>query len=308
MGISLMRGRLLSDADAADSSRFDHRESGAGPEDLGRDRSNRQADQACAERSWLSVVGIVADIKNHGSNGPTKPEIYFYVYRISRSRILAESALDVPCCPNGLSAAVKSPARFESNSSNWIRRCPSIRSQPWSRWFRLPSRKTAFRRSPSQCLLRLLMLAAVGVYGVLAYTVAQSRHEIGVRMALGRARGTDSAILPRARECAGQSSEMRRDSRPRSCSCDSCASMLFEISAYDPRTLMMATGVLTVVVAAACLVPALRATRVDPIGGDPQRIRQKTTFANPLAGLPLDRRRLRAAPAGSWRAAPSRPG
>jgi putative ABC transport system permease protein len=41
--------------------------------------------------------------------------------------------------------------------------------------------------------------------------------------------------------------------------------MLFEISAYDPGTLMLATGVLTVVVAAACLVPAFRATRVDPM-------------------------------------------
>jgi putative ABC transport system permease protein len=109
-----------------------------------------------------------------------------------------------------------------------------------------------------------LMLAAVGVYGVLAYTVAQSRHEIGVRMALGARRGqilrfflAQGMRWAIVGGCAGIVAALVLVRFMRS--------MLFEISAYDPRTLMMATGVLTVVVAAACLVPALRATRVDPM-------------------------------------------
>ena len=109
-----------------------------------------------------------------------------------------------------------------------------------------------------------LLLAAIGVYGVLAYTVAQSRHEIGVRMALGAQQGQilrfflgQGARWSALGGCAGivVALMMVRFMR----------SMLFQISAYDPTNFVAVAAVLSVVVLVACFIPALRATWVDPM-------------------------------------------
>jgi putative ABC transport system permease protein len=103
-----------------------------------------------------------------------------------------------------------------------------------------------------------------GVGGVLAYTVAQRRHEIGVRMALGAPQGEILRLLfgqgvrwAALGGCAGilVTLIMVRFMR----------SMLFEISAYDPNNFLAAVAVLSAVVLLACSIPALRATRVDPV-------------------------------------------
>jgi putative ABC transport system permease protein len=109
-----------------------------------------------------------------------------------------------------------------------------------------------------------LLLAAIGVYGVLAYTVAQSRHEIGVRMALGAQQGQilrfflgQGVRWAALGGCAGivVALIMVRFMR----------SMLFEISAYDPKNFLDVVAVLSAVVLLACFIPALRATKVDPM-------------------------------------------
>src|SRR5258708_18030657 len=92
-----------------------------------------------------------------------------------------------------------------------------------------------------------LLLAAIGVYGVLAYTVAQSRHEIGVRIALGAqqgqilrfflAQGVRSAALG---ECAGLTAAFLLVRFIRS--------MLFQIAPYDPVVLVTVVAVLSAVV------------------------------------------------------------
>jgi putative ABC transport system permease protein len=109
-----------------------------------------------------------------------------------------------------------------------------------------------------------LLLAAIGVYGVLAYNVAQSRREIGVRMALGAQQGQ---IL---RSFLGQGVKWA--------ALGGCAgilaalilvrfmrSMLFQVGPCDPKILLTVTAVLSAVVLMACLVPALGAAKVDPI-------------------------------------------
>jgi len=108
-----------------------------------------------------------------------------------------------------------------------------------------------------------LALASLGTYGVLAYSLARRREEIGIRMALGAAapevlrmvllEGMRPAV---AGLLAGVGLALAAGGAMRS--------LLFRVSARDPVTIVVVSVVLVAVSAAACLVPALRATRVDP--------------------------------------------
>jgi ABC-type antimicrobial peptide transport system permease subunit len=109
-----------------------------------------------------------------------------------------------------------------------------------------------------------LVLSAIGLYAVMAYSVAQRTHEIGVRMAVGAQRRQVSwLILKRGLlqlaigltlGLAGALALSRVVRR-----------VLVEITPTDPLTFAAITAMLTVVSLAACLVPARRATRVDPV-------------------------------------------
>ena len=109
-----------------------------------------------------------------------------------------------------------------------------------------------------------LLLAAVGVYGVLAYTVEQRKHEIGVRMALGApqaqilrlflGQGVKWAILGGG---AGLLIAFILEHFMRS--------MLFEVGPYDPRIFGSGAAILAIVVLMACYFPARRATKIDPM-------------------------------------------
>jgi len=109
-----------------------------------------------------------------------------------------------------------------------------------------------------------LFLSAVGIYGVLAYTVAQSRHETGVRVALGARKGQivgfflgQAARWAAIGNCIGIIAALTL--------VRFMQSMLFQVSAYDPRVFLAGLLVLSVVVLLVSLLPALRAAREDPL-------------------------------------------
>jgi putative ABC transport system permease protein len=109
-----------------------------------------------------------------------------------------------------------------------------------------------------------LLLAAVGIYGVISYTVAQRTHEMGVRAALGANAGNLRALIflgGMRLTLIGLSMGVIGTF----VTTDVISSMLYGVGAYDPLTIAMVAGVLFGVAALACFLPAWRITKVDPM-------------------------------------------
>jgi putative ABC transport system permease protein len=109
-----------------------------------------------------------------------------------------------------------------------------------------------------------LLLAAIGLYGVVAYSVSQRTNEIGIRMALGATRkdvlrlvlryGARLALIGSAVGFVASFAATRV-----------LASILFEVSPGDPQTFLVVAALLMAVVLGACYIPARRAANVDPV-------------------------------------------
>ena len=109
-----------------------------------------------------------------------------------------------------------------------------------------------------------LSLAAVGIYGVIAFSVSRRKHEIGIRLALGAQRSNVLRLILRQGMklvCAGMvfgiagAVALTR----------LMASLLYGVSTTDPAAFRAVTALLAIVAATACYVPARRAMRVDPM-------------------------------------------
>jgi predicted permease len=109
-----------------------------------------------------------------------------------------------------------------------------------------------------------ILLAAIGLYGVIAYSVVRRTNEIGIRMALGAVQDRivrmivrEALVLTVAGVVAGVGLAL--------IAARSAQSLLYGLTAHDPAALMMASGALMVVCLAASAVPAVRAARMDPM-------------------------------------------
>ena len=109
-----------------------------------------------------------------------------------------------------------------------------------------------------------LLLASIGIYGVMAYTFSQRTNEIGIRMAMGAQRSDilkiavgEGAVIVVFGLLAGLAGSLMLTRF--------LQTMLFEVKPTDPVTFAAISGLLAAVALAACFVPARRATRVDPL-------------------------------------------
>jgi putative ABC transport system permease protein len=212
---------------------------------------------------WLSVVGVVADIKNHGSNVATKPEMYF---------LLTDQPFQIWVDLRSMTLVVRTaadPEQIVGAIHGQLKSIdPGLPIYKVATLRQVVSSSMAQTRFPALTLslfaCTALLLAAIGIYGVLSYTVAQNRHDIGVRMALGAQQGQilrfflgQGVKWAALGGCAGLGAALPLVRFMRS--------MLFQIGPYDPRILLAVTAALSVVVLMACFIPAARATKVDPI-------------------------------------------
>jgi putative ABC transport system permease protein len=109
-----------------------------------------------------------------------------------------------------------------------------------------------------------LLLALIGIYGVMSYSVAQATQEIGIRIALGAQRGDVlglvlryGGVLMAAGLAIGAAGAVAAGKL--------VATQLYEVRPTDPLTFAVVGAALLATGAAACLIPALRAARVDPL-------------------------------------------
>ena len=260
LGVPLISGRLFDERDKADAPGVVIiGKSVADRVFAGRDPIGRGIKYASIEGPPDRIVGVIADVKIAGLDEATKPVLY-YPFRQAPSagtNLVVRTTGD----PTALSAAVRNQTR---------------RLEPEVALFNVKAMEQVISDSPAAFMRRFpallisifagvaLLLASIGIYGVVSYSVSQQTHYIGVRMALG-AQASDilkmvlrqGLTLALAGMAVGVVAALALTRLLRS--------LLFEVQTTDVSTFAAVIGTLFVVALLACYLPARRATRVDPL-------------------------------------------
>jgi predicted permease len=261
MGIPLVRGRFFTSQDD--------------------DRSSRVVviDEVLARRHFpnsdplgqrindgdgpLEIVGVVGHVKQWSLGADDKQTLQAQLYEPLRQTTDRPGGVDVVMRAESAAPALWDPIRrvvADQNSQNVIFRAQSMTD--------VMAGSLAAQRFSTIVLdafaAAALLLASVGTYGVISYLVGQRTRELGIRLALGAQRsdvvrlvlshGMKMALSGVALGLVAAFGLTRL-----------LTDMLYGVSATDPMTFAVLSAVLSAVALIACLVPALRATRVDPI-------------------------------------------
>ena len=257
MGVPLLKGRLFDDNDPADA------------------RNRVVINETFAKRHWPNedpigkhvkinwddnedeVIGVVGDVKHASLDGTVRAMTYWPFRRnpYNTMTVTVRAAGEPAQAINAVTALVR---RLDSDLA-----VAGIRTMD-----EIVSTSVAERRL-TMLLLSVfagaaLLLASVGIYGVIAYSVTQRTQEIGIRMALGAQRADvmrlvlrNGLVLVAIGVAAGGAGALLLTKL--------MSGLLFEVKPADPTTFALVSVLLTTVALAACAVPGLRATRVDPV-------------------------------------------
>ena len=264
MGIALRKGRLFSDGDNTRSlavaivNEAMANEFWPGEDVLGKRFKLGRPD---SKQPWIEIIGVVANIKQMGAEAAVKAEMYFPYQQVSDQPWYAPRDLIIRTAVDPISLVPTVTARVHEVDA----------AQPVSniRTMKEVLGKEFGQRETGTTLLAVFAalamgLAGIGLYGVMSYFVSQRIPEFGVRMALGaQSRDILWLVLKRGMGLAlaglaigfAASFALTRLMR----------SLLFEVSASDPIVFASIALLLAAVAFAACVTPALRATKVDPM-------------------------------------------
>ncbi|MGD8276497.1 MAG: ABC transporter permease [Gemmatimonadota bacterium] len=258
MGMRLLRGRGITAADRTDAPLVAViNQTLAARYWPGEDAMGKRFSAEGPDGPWVTVVGIVADVHHDGLDLPVRPEMWLPVEQVP------DAGLTLVLRTDGDPAVLGPLVRAEVRALD-----PDLPLGQVSTLDRLVANAVAVPRLFVAFFgffaLVALMLAAVGIYGVTAYTVGQRTQEIGVRIALGAdARGVIAMIVGQAMRVAGAGIAIGVVaalvlSR-------ALGSLLFELSPTDPATFLAIVLLLAGVSFVACWLPARRAAGVRPV-------------------------------------------
>jgi len=230
-------------------------------------RRHFPSDKAIGERLVISyeepnapereIVGVVRDVRNAGLTADPTPTMYVPFRQVPWNSValVVRTGAD----PGTVTPAIRGVLRELD---------PDLPLYSVSTYEDILAQVVAQPRFRMQLLTTFavvaLLLAAVGVYGVMAYTVVQRRQEIGVRMALGAAPGAVRAMVLREALAVGLVGAGLGTLGALALS-RVVASLLYQVAPTDPVTYAAVAGLLAAVTAAAGYLPAFRASRVDPV-------------------------------------------
>ncbi|HKQ04019.1 MAG TPA: ABC transporter permease [Blastocatellia bacterium] len=211
------------------------------------------------EAPWATIVGVVKDIKHTGLDADIRPQLYFpYQQKLwGRMVIVARSTTDAAGLFPAMREAVWAVDKDQPITS--LRTMTDFLSDSVSQQRFNAALLAAFA-------VLALILASVGIYGVMSYSVTQRTHELGIRMALGaKPRDVFRMVVMEGMRLAMAGVGVGIGLAGAFAATRVMASLLFGVSATDPLTFALISLILTGVALAACFVPARRATRVDPM-------------------------------------------
>ncbi|MCA1816326.1 MAG: ABC transporter permease, partial [Acidobacteria bacterium] len=261
MSVPLVRGREFNEADTKDSqpvavvSRTFAREQWGDADPIG--KRLRYYDPYAKGKPWRTVVGVVADVKLTRLDAKDAGGLYVPEAQAPSSAMTL--VVKTSANPAGVVPAVRDEVRGIDKELALF----NVKTMD-----ELVSDSILLRRFAMLLLgafaALALVLASVGIYGVISYTVTRRTHEIGVRMALGATASDILRMVVRqgmgltlagVAVGVGVALALTRALR----------TLLYEVSPTDPSVFVGISLLLASVALAACLVPARRATRVDPM-------------------------------------------
>jgi len=213
---------------------------------------------------WFTVAGVAEDVKQGGVDKKTGTELYFFLEQVIGRPLVVNS----PVTMNVVLRTTLPAASLSQTIERVVREAdPSV---PVVRFREMESVFAESIERP-RLLAQLLsifaglalLLAAIGIYGVLSYLVAERRREIGIRMALGASRSgvianvmKQGLLLTVIGGCVGLVGVVGLNRL--------IASLLFGIQPTDTATASVVIATILLVSGAACWLPAWRASRLDP--------------------------------------------
>jgi putative ABC transport system permease protein len=214
------------------------------------------------ERDPLMIVGVVGNVRDFGLDQVPTPEAYVPFLQDPLSPTHQRS-LTIVARTNSDPGAIAGPLRTALTAVD--KDLPVYSLKPMTEYLH----DSLSRRRFNMILLVVfsgvaLVLAAVGIYGVISYGVTQRTHELGVRMALGAQSGDvlklvvrQAMIVALAGIGIGVLASLALTRLIKS--------LLFSVEVTDPLTFVVIASLMTLIALLACLVPARRATKVDPL-------------------------------------------
>jgi putative ABC transport system permease protein len=259
LGIPLIRGRMFEERDSANAPHV-----ALISESLAHDRwphedpigHTIEFGNMDGDLRLLTIVGIVGDTHEYGLDEPPRPTVYVNLFQRPRAEMTVTMLSDAD-------------TRLVSSTARGILRDLNPEIPAKFRTFQQVYSASLGSRKFNVILIGFfgvtaLLLAAAGVFGVMAYSVSRRTREFGVRVALGATssdvlrmvlgQGMRTILIGVAIGIAGSFALTR-----------AVSSLLFGVTAADPLTFAAVTLLLVAVALLACYIPARRATKVDPM-------------------------------------------